>query len=200
MYQQLQNRVSSDLSSVVALTGAGSEMSSEEDLCRPLSKTAPCSRSLWLVRVPDSFLDLANGQRLGCASLPLPPRCFSRPLCSRLRSLATDASSDEDTKKPLPPPVPAVKKGRFADEDADDDVKDDWDVSDDEDKPKPQVVVGSLRNKGATKQKIAQKEAEERKKAEEAERLVSRASLESRIRGPSALAHPCGVLRLLDRD
>ncbi|KAK4332820.1 LOW QUALITY PROTEIN: Fructose-bisphosphate aldolase [Rhodotorula toruloides] len=82
------------------------------------------------------------------------------------------SSSEEDTKKPLPPPVPAVKKGRFADEDADDDVKDDWDVSDEEDKPKPQVVVGSLRNKGATKQKIAQKEAEERKKAEEAERLA----------------------------
>lgn len=113
--------------------------------------------------------------------------------------LLTDASSsEEDTKKPLPPPVPAVKKGRFADEDADDEVKDDWDVSDEEDKPKPQVVVGSLRNKGATKQKIAQKEAEERKKAEEAERLVS---LPSRRGGSESCpagrrfpdsAHSCG--------
>ncbi|KAL7342477.1 fructose-bisphosphate aldolase [Rhodotorula toruloides] len=58
-------------------------------------------------------------------------------------AVAYASSSEEDTKKPLPPPVPA-----------------------------PQVVVGSLRNKGATKQKIAQKEAEERKKAEEAERLA----------------------------
>ncbi|GAA6027018.1 hypothetical protein JCM8097_006043 [Rhodosporidiobolus ruineniae] len=89
------------------------------------------------------------------------------------------SSSDEETKKPVaaatgaPKLAPAVqaKKGRFADEDAsDDDAKSDWDVSDEEDKPaKPAVVVGSMRNKGATKQKIAQKEAEERRKAEEAE-------------------------------
>ncbi|GAA6016591.1 hypothetical protein JCM10207_002852 [Rhodosporidiobolus poonsookiae] len=92
-----------------------------------------------------------------------------------------DASSDEETTQAAPaatgapklaPAVPA-KKGRFADEDAsDDDAKSDWDVSDDDDKPKkPAPVVGSMRNKGVTKQKIAAKEAEERKKAEEAERL-----------------------------
>ncbi|GAA5833189.1 hypothetical protein JCM11251_005170 [Rhodosporidiobolus azoricus] len=94
------------------------------------------------------------------------------------------SSSDEDTKKPAPsavaasgapklaPAVPA-KKSRFADEDAsDDDAKSDWDVSDDEDKPKKApVVVGSMRNKGATAKKIAAKEEEERKKAEEAERM-----------------------------
>ncbi|GAA5992033.1 hypothetical protein JCM11641_003146 [Rhodosporidiobolus odoratus] len=87
------------------------------------------------------------------------------------------SSSDEDTKKPavggapkLAPPV-AAKKGKFADEDAsEDDTKDDWDVSDDDKPAKPAVVVGSMRNKGATKQKIAAKEEEERKKAEEAER------------------------------
>ncbi|GJN88520.1 hypothetical protein Rhopal_001486-T1 [Rhodotorula paludigena] len=89
-----------------------------------------------------------------------------------------DASSDDDAAAPaaakLAPaaPAPAKKSSRFADEDAsDDDVKDDWDVSDDDDKPKaPAPVVGSMRNKGATKQKIAAKEAEERKKAEDLER------------------------------
>ncbi|GAA5888134.1 hypothetical protein JCM6882_000292 [Rhodosporidiobolus microsporus] len=90
------------------------------------------------------------------------------------------SSSDEDTKKPAaaaasgaPKLAPAVaaKKGRFADEDAsDDDAKSDWDVSDEEEAPKKApVVVGSMRNKGATAKKIAAKEAEERKKAEEAE-------------------------------
>ncbi|GAA5978462.1 hypothetical protein JCM10908_004363 [Rhodotorula pacifica] len=93
-----------------------------------------------------------------------------------------DASSDEDTKKSaaLAPPVPAIvpaKKGRFADEDAsDDDVKDSWDVSDDEDDDskakKPAAVVGSMRNKGSVKQKIAAREQEEARKAEEAERLA----------------------------
>ncbi|GAA5877364.1 hypothetical protein JCM3774_003573 [Rhodotorula dairenensis] len=89
-----------------------------------------------------------------------------------------DASSDEDTKKPAAPPIPAIvpKKGRFADEDlSDDDVKDSWDVSDDDDDDskakKPAPVVGSMRNKGAVKQKIAAKEQEEARKAEEAERL-----------------------------
>ncbi|GAA5909497.1 hypothetical protein JCM5296_006055 [Sporobolomyces johnsonii] len=88
-----------------------------------------------------------------------------------------DASSDEDVKPAAPklaPPVAAPKKGKFADEDAsDDDVKDDWDVSDDDDKPKKApapVAVGSMRNKGAVKQKIAQKEAAERARLEEEER------------------------------
>jgi translation initiation factor 3 subunit J len=67
-----------------------------------------------------------------------------------------------------------VKKSRFADEDAsDDDAKDDWDVSSDEDAPaKPAAVVGSMRNKGSTKQKIAAKEAEERKRLEALEEEV----------------------------
>ncbi|TNY18860.1 eukaryotic translation initiation factor 3 subunit J [Rhodotorula diobovata] len=100
-----------------------------------------------------------------------------------------DASSDEETSAPaattststagaptLAPAVPLVKKGgKYADEDlSDDDVKDDWDVSesDDDDKKlkKPAAAVGSMRNKGVTKHKIAQKEEEERRKAEEQER------------------------------
>jgi hypothetical protein len=102
----------------------------------------------------------------------------------------SDASSDEESPKPaavsagapaLAPAVP-VKKSRFADEDAsDDDAKDDWDVSSDEDTPaKPAAVVGSMRNKGSTKQKIAAKEAEERKKLEELEDQVRSAFLLSR--------------------
>ncbi|GAA6056405.1 hypothetical protein JCM3770_000686 [Rhodotorula araucariae] len=93
-----------------------------------------------------------------------------------------DASSDDEATaavapapaRKLAPAVPAVKKGKYADEDlSDDDVKDSWDVSDDDDDDKakkPALAVGSMRNKGATKQKILQKEEEERRKAEEAER------------------------------
>ncbi|GAA5848738.1 hypothetical protein JCM8547_004613 [Rhodosporidiobolus lusitaniae] len=100
-----------------------------------------------------------------------------------------DASSDEECKpvaagqpKLAPPVAVPAKKSRFADEDAsDDDAKDDWDVSSEDEKPaRPAAVVGSMRNKGATKQKIAAKEAEERKKAEDAER-------EARENDPAAL-------------
>ena len=78
--------------------------------------------------------------------------------------------------------VPA-KKSKFADEDAsdDDNVKDDWDVSDsDEDKPKKVAInpaaVGSMRNKGAVKKKIAEKEEAERRRLEEEEQKVKTVS------------------------
>ncbi|GAA5839765.1 hypothetical protein JCM3766R1_004607 [Sporobolomyces carnicolor] len=87
-----------------------------------------------------------------------------------------DASSDEEAAPaPKVTAVPA-KKSKFADEDAsdDDNVKDDWDVSDsDEDKPKKVAInpaaVGSMRNKGAVKKKIAEKEEAERRRLEEEE-------------------------------
>ncbi|SCV66954.1 BQ2448_5600 [Microbotryum intermedium] len=59
-------------------------------------------------------------------------------------------------------------KSKFADEDAsDDDVKDDWDASDDEDEDKAKKPAGPappVRAKGITKQKIAEKEAAEQAK------------------------------------
>ncbi|KAK4058883.1 Translation initiation factor 3 subunit J component [Microbotryomycetes sp. JL221] len=81
-----------------------------------------------------------------------------------------DASDNEETTQPVAAaPKLAVKKGKFADEDAsDDDIKDDWDASEDEapTAPKSTAPPPPVRQKGITKQKIAEKEAAERAKVE----------------------------------
>ncbi|KAH9819074.1 eukaryotic translation initiation factor 3 subunit J [Melampsora americana] len=77
-----------------------------------------------------------------------------------------DASDNENQKTATPviPITTTVKTNKWADEDADEDVKDDWEASEDSDnekKPEPTKPKGPVRNKGITKMKIAEKEAEE---------------------------------------
>ncbi|KAG0141268.1 hypothetical protein CROQUDRAFT_664095 [Cronartium quercuum f. sp. fusiforme G11] len=83
-----------------------------------------------------------------------------------------DASDNEQEAKSPTSVIPltaTVKTNKWADEDADEDVKDDWEGSDDSEAkkkvaPKPK---GPIRNKGITKMKIAEKEAEEASKLAE---------------------------------
>lgn len=61
-------------------------------------------------------------------------------------------------------PVAAVRKSKFADEDADVDVKDSWEDSDEEKPVTPSGPAPPVRQKGITKAKIAEKEAAEKAK------------------------------------
>ncbi|KAI5477832.1 hypothetical protein MNV49_005916 [Pseudohyphozyma bogoriensis] len=84
----------------------------------------------------------------------------------------SDSGAAAAPSKPVAAPVVASKKGKFADEDvSDEDVKDDWDASDDEEvkKPvaKPAGPAPPIRQKGITKQKIAEREAAEAARAKE---------------------------------
>jgi len=58
-----------------------------------------------------------------------------------------------------------INRRKFEDEDAEDEVKDDWEASDSE----PEVVTSApvpAKKKGTVKQKIAEKEAEEKRRRE----------------------------------
>lgn len=80
-----------------------------------------------------------------------------------------DASEDESgptttTTAPIVPVVPK-KSSKWADEDAEDDVADDWEASSSDGENKKNAASTGppkpIRNKGVTRQKIAEKEAQE---------------------------------------
>ncbi|PLW58225.1 hypothetical protein PCANC_00818 [Puccinia coronata f. sp. avenae] len=87
---------------------------------------------------------------------------------------------EEETKQGVSATaVSAIKKNKWADEDADEDVKDDWEASESEsEKPKnePAKPKGPVRNKGITKMKIAEKEAEEALRIAEQQALAEQAA------------------------
>ncbi|PWN43888.1 translation initiation factor eIF3 subunit [Ceraceosorus guamensis] len=78
-----------------------------------------------------------------------------------------DASSDDGAaSKPSvkPAAAPVARRGKFDDEDVEEEVKDDWEEEDE--KPVPAPYVPAPKKKGNFKSKIAEKEAEERRRAE----------------------------------
>ncbi|WAR56276.1 hypothetical protein PtB15_7B122 [Puccinia triticina] len=111
-----------------------------------------------------------------------PPRSFNRRF-KRAHNKMSDweASDHEETPNPVvsAAAVSAIKKNKWADEDADEDVKDDWEASESEDeknKNEPAKPKGPVRNKGITKMKIAEKEAEEALRLAEQEALAQQAA------------------------
>lgn len=91
-----------------------------------------------------------------------------------------EASDHEDGKSSVPvAAVSAIKKNKWADEDADEDVKDDWEASESENeapKDQPAKPKAPVRNKGITKMKIAEKEADEALRLAEQEALAREAA------------------------
>ncbi|KAH9465234.1 hypothetical protein MJO29_006984 [Puccinia striiformis f. sp. tritici] len=92
-----------------------------------------------------------------------------------------EASDNEEVEKPTvsAAAVSAIKKNKWADEDADEEVKEDWEASEsEEEKPKNETTKpkGPVRNKGITKMKIAEKEAEEALRLAEQEALAEQAA------------------------
>jgi len=76
--------------------------------------------------------------------------------------------------------VSAIKKNKWADEDADLEVKEDWEASESESEKaqtkEPAKPKGPVRNKGITKMKIAEKEAEEALRLAEQQALAEQAA------------------------
>ncbi|KAI9622682.1 hypothetical protein H4Q26_014963 [Puccinia striiformis f. sp. tritici PST-130] len=94
---------------------------------------------------------------------------------------SAEASDNEEVEKPTvsAAAVSAIKKNKWADEDADEEVKEDWEASEsEEEKPKNETTKpkGPVRNKGITKMKIAEKEAEEALRLAEQEALAEQAA------------------------
>lgn len=95
---------------------------------------------------------------------PLLPDASSGDEASRPSGSATTAAAS----KPAPAFAGATGRRRFDDEDVEEDVKDDWGASSEEDEaPKAKGTGAALPKKKLTfKQKIAEKEAEERRRME----------------------------------
>lgn len=124
----------------------------------------------WLVRHIIDILELqctveaSYDERLGWVG-----SSGERTVADRL-TIRADASEDESgPAAPAAPVAVAPKKSsKWADEDAEDDVLDDWEAESDSEAERKKAAAAAaagpakpIRNKGVTRQKIAEKEAQE---------------------------------------